>query len=269
MKAQDFRSDIRFLEHLVELEEYDEALLAIDNYQGNYKKLSRKDTLNYFRGKIHYYQKNLVPSIRYFESVSRQSSFWIESRFLAYYQKAYNFDIMASRDGWESLQLTDQRDQAIRNFQLAGLSLLERDMEAYEKYRIGFSNEYYQLKSPQENLEKFAEGIRSFKRKSPLVAGIFSTLVPGAGKIYIGKVGEGLISFLTVGIFGLQTWEAYKKDGVESVRFILFGTALTTFYIGNIWGSVLAVKIRNDEFNDQINQSVLVTMHVPLRLLFD
>ena len=267
--CQDFEEDVKFIHHLFNLEAYDEALLALDLYDSEYSRGSRRDTINYFRGKAHYYQKNIHSSIKYFDQVSQGNPFWQESQFLSLYQKSYHFQLEIAKSGWKELDLKDNKFTSVRNFELAGISLLERDIKGYEYYSSNVDPQYYLLKSPQENLRKFATGIREFKSKSPLLAGIFSAIIPGTGKMYIGKVGEGVISLLTVGIFGLQTWEGYRKDGVKSVRFILFGTALTTFYIGNIWGSVLAVKIRNDEFNEQINQSVLFTMHVPLRLLFD
>jgi hypothetical protein len=267
--SKDFSDDVGFIQHFFKLEEYEEASIVLHDYLDLYQGAGQQDTLNFLLGKSHYYQKRVPSSIRFFENVRSFSPYFTESRFLSLYLKAYDGRYEDSRAGWSDFTDREGLEGAVVNFELAGVALLERDIESYDKYSSQFSRQYYQLATSQDNLEKFAEGIRSFKKKSPLLAGVFSAVVPGSGKMYYGKIGEGLISLLTQTIFGLQTLEAYRKDGIRSARFIIFGSAFSVFYIGNIWGSVIGVKIRNDEFNDQINESVLLTMHVPLRLLFD
>lgn len=264
-----FKTDVGFVEHLFKIEEHAEASIVLHQYLDLYKDAGKRDTLRFFLGKSYYHQRQLSPSIKFFDQVRASSDLFLESRFLSLYQKAFAGDYEDSRKGWLEMQSGKSLEGAVVNFELAGIALLQRDMDSYDQYSRDFSSRYYQLSTSQENLEKFANGIRNFKTKSPLLAGLYSAIIPGSGKMYYGKIGEGLISLLTQTIFGLQTLEAYRKDGVRSARFIIFGSAFSVFYVANIWGSVIGVKIRNDEFNDQINESVLVTMHVPLRLLFD
>jgi hypothetical protein len=93
--------------------------------------------------------------------------------------------------------------------------------------------------------------------------------VPGLGKIYSGKKKQGIAAFLPVMSLALLTYEAYRMDGVKSARFIGFGALFGVFYIGNIWGSTLSVKIKQNEFNREYDNKILFDMHIPLRNLFN
>ena len=87
--------------------------------------------------------------------------------------------------------------------------------------------------------------------------------------MYAGKVGQGIAGLLSTSLFGLQAYEAYRKDGLNSARFIIFGGLFSAFYVANIWGSVFTVKLRRDEFNNAVNKAILVDLHIPLRTIFN
>ncbi|MEJ2567876.1 MAG: hypothetical protein P8Z50_03225 [candidate division WOR-3 bacterium] len=52
---------------------------------------------------------------------------------------------------------------------------------------------------------------------------------------------------MTVGITGWQAYEGFKADGVHSVKGWIFGVVGGIFYLGNIYGSVVAADIYNEE----------------------
>jgi hypothetical protein len=64
---------------------------------------------------------------------------------------------------------------------------------------------------------------------------------------------------------GLMTWEAYKKAGLKSARFILTAAFFTVFYVGDIWGSVLSVSVNRIEKNNEINNQILLNLRIPLQ----
>ncbi|HTF80457.1 MAG TPA: hypothetical protein VL947_01985, partial [Cytophagales bacterium] len=51
-------------------------------------------------------------------------------------------------------------------------------------------------------------------QKNASVAVALASMVPGLGKYYIGKKKDGISSFLTVGVLGVQFVEAYLKGGL-------------------------------------------------------
>jgi TM2 domain-containing membrane protein YozV len=98
---------------------------------------------------------------------------------------------------------------------------------------------------------------------------LLSAVVPGAGKVYAGQLGQGVAIFLQNTIFALQAYEGYRKDGPRSARFLIYGGLFTVFYIGNVWGSVLSVQIKRQEMYDKINNQIVFDMHIPLRTIFN
>ena len=84
-------------------------------------------------------------------------------------------------------------------------------------------------------------------KKSPVVAGVLSTLVPGLGKIYSGNKYQGYTAFAANILLAAQTAESFYKSGLKSSRFILTAGLFTVFYAGNIWGSAATVKKKRKE----------------------
>ncbi|AKP51466.1 tetratricopeptide repeat protein [Cyclobacterium amurskyense] len=90
------------------------------------------------------------------------------------------------------------------------------------------------------------------KRKSPALAAIMSTIVPGSGKIYTGDWKDGLVALLFVGSTAWQAQRAFQRQGVESVRGWIFASISLGFHVGNIFGShksATLINLRKDEFH--------------------
>jgi TM2 domain-containing membrane protein YozV len=105
-------------------------------------------------------------------------------------------------------------------------------------------------------------------KKSGIIAGSLSAIIPGFGKIYAGKPKQGLTTFIPVVLLGLQAYEAYRKGGVENPWFIADSGLFAIFYIGNIWGSALSVSIKRKEIQNDVNDQILLNMHIPLQKLY-
>lgn len=72
--------------------------------------------------------------------------------------------------------------------------------------------------------------------KSPVLAGIFSAVIPGSGQIYTGRLTEGVTSFVLNGSFIWAIVELFDR-GSEAAGFIL-GFLETGWYTGGIFGAV-------------------------------
>lgn len=98
------------------------------------------------------------------------------------------------------------------------------------------------------------QGIQ-LSRKSRTAAGLFSAIIPGTGKIYSRHLYDGLYSFCLIGLVTWQAYAGFHKDGTQSVKGWFYGTVGTIFYLGNIYGSIVSVKLYNDTLeNDLINR---------------
>jgi TM2 domain-containing membrane protein YozV len=111
--------------------------------------------------------------------------------------------------------------------------------------------------------------MRTHKKKSPFVAGLLSGILPGSGKFYSGKKGEAITTFISTAGLGLVTAESYRKKGLNSFRTIAFGTAFAFSYIANIYGAVMTVNIIETEYKDNVKNTILFNLHIPIRNTFD
>jgi tetratricopeptide (TPR) repeat protein len=99
-------------------------------------------------------------------------------------------------------------------------------------------------------------------RKNRTLAGIYSAVIPGTGKFYCGRTIDGIQSLATVGVLGWEAYTGFRDDGVESVKGWVFGVIGGVFYLGNIYGSVVAAEIYNEEQEERLLQKIKVFVNV-------
>lgn len=264
-----FSQDISFVRHLEQIAQYKEALYYLDQISPKYASRQKMDTLSFFKGKYHYQLKQLDQSISWFQNVSPEiEEMWEISQFYLSFQQAYTRQYDAAAATLKRADFSDSLEQELKAFQLASIHLLKRDFEAFDAYTSEFSYDYYLFSDYEKDMIGIAGDIRKQKKKSPLMAAVLSALVPGAGKYYLGKIGQGTMSLVGTGILGLQAYEGYRKDGVKSPRFIIFGSLFSVFYVANIWGSAVAVRVTREQYNQSADEAIFINMHLPLRVLY-
>ena len=96
--------------------------------------------------------------------------------------------------------------------------------------------------------------------KSKVAAGVMSSLVPGSGKMYAHRIADGLYSMIIIGLVGWQAYDGFSKEGTRSARGWIYGTMGTVFYMGNIYGSVVAVKIHNQRVEDDFLSKIDISL---------
>ncbi len=266
--AQTFNDNVNFVNYLNVNRNYDQALFLLNKMSADSP--ARTDSLNYLIGKTYYLNQQLESASEFFDKVQNTSQpYWNESVFFNAFSKIHIEHYLEAETLLRQNTFETKLQKSLQNFELAGSYLLRRDFKAFDDISSKFSQEYFQFSQQEKSLLSIREDLRNHKNKSPALAGILSALIPGTGRIYAGKTGLGLSTLITSAIFGLQTWEGYRKDGIESARFIIFGSLFSIFYVGNIWGSVYTIKIANDEFNEAVNHKILVDLHIPLRTVFN
>lgn len=108
-----------------------------------------------------------------------------------------------------------------------------------------------------ESIKNRYRDYHKIDRKSPVLAGIYSTLIPGTGKVYTRKWRQGLNAFIANLVLGLQTYEAYRKTGLDSARFYIFGGLLSIFYIGNIYGAIVDVNKTKRDYKHELHHEIV------------
>lgn len=264
-----FSKELRFAQYLMDKEATAEAIHELSRIDTTLLSPAQKDSLFYMLGWAAYSTKRLDTCVQSLLKVSPSSSRYDKSRFFSAWCLTYRGQPDSATAILQPLALTDSTSRELRSLQLAGIALLKRDYPAYRDIERQFSYSSYIDSKEEHRMKDYYDKLSGFKRRSPVLAGLYSAVIPGLGKIYAGKKNQGIAAFLPVISLAALTYEAYRKDGVKSARFIGFGTLFSVFYIGNIWGSTLAVKIRRNEFYKEYDTKILFDMHIPLRNFFN
>ena len=91
----------------------------------------------------------------------------------------------------------------------------------------------------------YAEKGRSLPSKSPLLAGFLSTVLPGSGRVYVGRPNDAMLTVFFLGVLGWAAYDGFSENGVSSRKGWTFGTLGGIFYLGNVYGSVVAAQTHN------------------------
>lgn len=92
------------------------------------------------------------------------------------------------------------------------------------------------------------------EQKSPILAGVFSAILPGAGQGYVGQWSDASLAFLLNAVFFLGTYEAFRQDENVTGCFLLSLDA--TWYFGNIYNAVNGARKFNQLQEDRFFQNV-------------
>jgi tetratricopeptide (TPR) repeat protein len=98
-------------------------------------------------------------------------------------------------------------------------------------------------------------------RKSPVVAGILSAAVPGAGHLYAGHFGDGITSFFLNGMFIAGTVVAIQQENYAVAGVV--GVIGLPFYIGNIYGAANAATKWNIRVRKELRGRIAVSLDAP------
>jgi tetratricopeptide (TPR) repeat protein len=226
--------------------EYQRFLFAADSFPGNADSIFFKIALCYRCSESYKY------SINYFKKVINQydQSYLLDEAYLEIgvcYSLMDSF--MVSNNVLESYFLNHLTEDPRAN-QLRTLNHMQGQEWAKARDLLNDtmpnSRDIFFLLEKGENLPK----------KNRFLSGMFSAVIPGSGKYYCERPMDGFHSFVTTGITTWQAYEGFKEDGLHSVKGWIFGVLGGLFYLGNIYGSVVAADIYNEEQETMFKISV-------------
>jgi hypothetical protein len=130
--------------------------------------------------------------------------------------------------------------------------------------KIGDLQKMFSLQNPKTILfdtfglviQKSYTKYYKIERKNTALATGLATVIPGLGKIYIGKSKDGLNALVLVSVFGVQAVESFVKSGPTNWRTLLFGTLAVSFHAGNIYGTVKSLKKSKKESRKEFLKSI-------------
>jgi hypothetical protein len=267
-QTRNISDELKFVQYLNDKQLYKEAVYVLKQQDTTKLSYDQKDSLFYQLGWMLYNEKQLEESGSYLLRVSAQSSYYMKARNFAAYNLSYLNRLDDAATIYKSINTGDSVLRELEQFELSGIALLKRDYKQYGEIEQQFTYRSYAFAAQEKKFHDYYRKLSEYKRKSPFLAGAYSAIIPGLGKIYAGKKKQGIGAFLPVASFGLLAYEAYRKDGIKSARFITFGSLFTVFYVANIWGSVVSVKVTRNEFYQKYDNKILFDLHIPLRSIF-
>lgn len=96
----------------------------------------------------------------------------------------------------------------------------------------------------QGSMQKLMRQRPELSPSRPWLGGVLSTLLPGLGQVSQGRWRDGVVSFVTVGLFAGLSYLAFEHD--ETGTGYAMGTAALFFYSANIYGGYMAGYRRNE-----------------------
>ena len=162
----------------------------------------------------------------------------------------------------EALPHVTDAEQLAEAEQLIGLSFLMQKQwsEASEIFKTLQESKVVSVSQKAAVYHSYAKNGADLSTRSPLLAGVLSTIVPGVGRFYTGKFSDALTSMLIVGLTGWQAYDGFQRDGLSSVKGWTLGTLSGIFYAGNIYGSVISARV----YNRRVADEFLTTLSVEL-----
>ncbi|MDQ3192432.1 MAG: hypothetical protein M3Q58_12635 [Bacteroidota bacterium] len=267
-----FSEEINFATYLIENAQFRDAIIVLENIDQSLfnSSLEKTDSVNFYKGWSYYNIKILDSSSFYLGMVNLESPFYIKSKFYESFNFIYSGNTGKGKSIIQNLTLGEQVNyEQLKMFDLAGIALLERNYASFDSVSILFNYSYFPIVTEQKNFLKYSTDLKSIKRKSPLLAGLMSSVIPGSGKYYAGYRGQAIAAFIPVVTLAGVATENYFRGGPQSIQFIAFASLFSLFYVGNIWGSVLSVKIKRNELYRKIDHEILLDLHLPLRRIFN
>lgn len=165
------------------------------------------------------------------------------------------------------LQLLTDSVPAAETFINRNVNLSSEEKDIYKSFSLLLSGEYQSASLLAKessvinpafpvSVLNLTQKAMEIKRKSPFVAATFSAVIPGTGKFYTGNWADGFFSLLFVAGDAWQAYRGFSEHGVKSVYGWVFAGLSTSFYIGNIFGSVKAARRYNNNKKNAIDYQV-------------
>lgn len=159
-------------------------------------------------------------------------------------------DFQLAKNFWESNTRIENADKIILS---ATSDILQDNYKSANEILNTLKPEEHKLAAEYKEIGKQAVEI---KRKSPVLAGIMSAIVPGTGRFYSKDWKDGLVSFFFVSTMTFQSIRGFNKSGVNSTRGWVYGGVALGFYLGNIYGSVVSAKGYNKKSHQSIRNKI-------------
>jgi hypothetical protein len=266
-----FNNEFNFLIHLSKNKLFDEAeVIKSRLFKSSEITQAYKDSINFLLASAYYNTQQPFKAKPLFLNVSDEPFFYYKSRYIAGLIDIELGKVDSAYINYTNIEESTNSDlNELKKFEVLGLTLLKKKYVSFDSLSNQFQFNNPILNEEFLSLKKYRTIDEKIKRKSPLLAGTLSAIIPGLGKVYAGNNGQALASFLTCGLMGGIVVENYFRLGMYHPQTIFFTGIFSLFYIGNIYGSALSVQIVKTEKQLENKHNILVGIKLPITKFFN
>jgi TM2 domain-containing membrane protein YozV len=258
--AQSQSLDWSFTQHLIQNENYAELQLMLNENK------TQTDTITFLKGWCYLMQKKTNKALYEWENCNSTSDFGIRCIFYSALLNCYN---NMPENAFHKIQLLDSNklnndQKLLLNLYKASIYLISKKQMLVDSLAAQFAFNNYIIADEQKEFIKVLNMYRNKSKKSAALAGLFSAIIPGSGKFYIGngQIGGGIGSLLVSSSLGVVAWEQFNKSGLNSIGFFVASSAFLVFYAGNILGSIYSTQLQKDKIEKENFNYLLRIMQI-------
>lgn len=223
-------------------------LRAVDEYE-KYLNTADDDTTQFKVALGYSFINDQTNAIRKFNLINNSSLFYEQSRMerlkSLFLQNIDSLFYLSANE-----LITNNSHYSNNAYRLLNTSLLltKRELPEKVKYLIPFTVDEKPI------LNNFYDFKKSPQYKSETLAGIFSAIIPGAGKIYTKNYGDGITAFILTGLFSYLAYINFEHN--HPTRAWIFTALGAGFYAGNVYGSIASAQIFNARINFEFDEGI-------------
>jgi len=241
----------RFADYLFCDKDYLRAALEYERLAENIM----SDTIEFKNALSYSYIKDYYTAIQKFSGIVNSSAYFNEAKLEGMKINFLINDFTGLRSYYKNSFITEVDKYQTEGEKLFNFSYLFTDDELPSKDE--FLSPFYV--NENEKLSSFYDWKKEPPYKDGTLAGIMSAVIPGSGKIYVGKIGDGIVAFITTTVFAFIAYDNFKA-GNTTRAWIWTGVA-AFFYAGNVYGSVAAAQVHNAKITFEFNEGLNVYLN--------
>jgi putative component of membrane protein insertase Oxa1/YidC/SpoIIIJ protein YidD len=232
--------NLRFAYSLFREQEYDYSIIELKRLQSNTENKEDRNYANVLIA-INYLSNKSIKKARASIDHADRSQLDLnlnKNSFLVDYLIADAEDL----DAWNASRCKQE---------ISSATPLPLPLPAMQTYSLTKGGEYEKAKNNINSNAQLYESIKQVEmsdHKSPLLAGIMSTVLPGSGYIYNGRFSEGLSALTINALLGWGIYSLFKNHNTGSG--LLLSSIALPFYFGNIIGSANASMSENNKMRE-------------------
>ncbi len=162
---------------------------------------------------------------------------------LGFYEDALSsYEVLARSD------VSELRNKALFESAMVYIDLNQWDDAAKALARI---SDQSALKHRAGIVSEGLENVDNLPSKSPVSAGVFAAMIPGAGHVYTENYRDGLVAFLLNGLFIWAAIEQFEDDNEVT------GGIITFFELGWYTGNIYSAVGSAHKFNERVEEGFI------------